>query len=261
MTDAPPAPSSSSSSSSGLACLSLGCDVLFTDMADILPYTEGNIRRNHAALVQHRATLPSSPSSSPAGPLSRSCCDSSPLWFGPAASLPPRVLHLASRAGQSLCVLCSECVFRTELHRPLAQTLHALLTLHAAAQATASAATTSTTPPPGAAPARCVVLVAFILREPQDLLFVTKACPALGLACSRLPPPALAELLAGAAWSRCPGMELLPANCHLYRVKLLAPPSPPPASDDTPSATSTSSTISSTSTISSSSSSSSSSKP
>lgn len=245
----------------GLACLSLGCDVLFTDLAPLLPFTEGNIRRNCAAVVENRTSAwnrwsqkqleqeqehagPGGGSggscningningsghvdatSLSASSLSRAACDSLPLWFGPRSSLPPRVIHLAAQP-RELLVLCSECVFRTELHVPLAETLHALLTVHTEAQLVERDKHTHAQTEPqleiqrgvlASAPS-CQVLVSFILRETEDLLFISEVCPAHSLAAVRVPSSQLVELLEHCSWSS--SADVLAANCHFYSICL-----------------------------------------
>ena len=56
---------------------------------------------------------------------SRSCIDTQPLLFGDVAALGAAGSRLAAMAPFDL-VLCSDCVFRTELHEPLARTLREL---------------------------------------------------------------------------------------------------------------------------------------
>ena len=184
---------------------------MFTDTEDILTFTEGNIRRNYQVIVNNRSMTSSTHKSASDGvdhaELSRSACDTTPLWFGPLDSLPPRVVHLAS-SSSDLCVLCSECVFRTELHKPLAQTLHALLSLHSLAQTECSGCSS------------CMVIVGFILREQEDLLFISQACPEHGLTASRVPSSSISSVLQYAPWASMSDKDLLPQNCHLYEIQL-----------------------------------------
>jgi hypothetical protein len=215
----------------GLACLSLGCDVLFTDLTALLPYTEGNIRRNCATVVQSRARVVAQHvsecdservsecvSECVRAELDRGSCDTAPLWFGPVDTLPSRVVHLASRRAHSLCVLCSECVFRTELHTPLAQTLHALLSLHRDAQKECASECVSECA--SECVSECVsatVMVGFILREHEDMRFITHSCVEYGLLTARVPPSEITDLLVHAAWN---STDLLPHNCHVYSITL-----------------------------------------
>lgn len=174
----------------GLACLSAGCDVLFTDVEAILPLTEDNIRRNCPPIVQSRQR-PRDGLQPCCAALTRRSCDTCPLWFG--RDLPSRVLEVCGAAAD-LLVVCSDCVYRPELHAPLAQTLFQLLSEGVGA-----------------------VMVGFILREHQDLGFVSQACPEEGLQATRLSTGVLREALRDAPWQPC---SSLAEHCHVYDIAL-----------------------------------------
>lgn len=187
----------------GLVCLAKGCDVLFTDLRSVLPFVEGNIRLNHAAVVAARAPLRAGagltepgltePGLSSGPGLSRSSCDTQELVFGEALSC--RVVAMQPFE----LVICSDCVFRTDLHEPLGQTLKLLLS------------------GPSTESARCRCIVAFVLRDPLDMNFFHTTCPRLGLNAIAVP---VGELIRDAPWynpHKEPGLTEL---SFLYEITL-----------------------------------------
>ena len=96
----------------GLACVALGCDVVLTDLAKVLPLLEANLRLNAPALTAARRAAG-------AAPLSRGSCDTLPFAF--AAALPPRLAALAPWD----MVLCSDCLCEPQTEPQAApQTAH-----------------------------------------------------------------------------------------------------------------------------------------
>ena len=164
----------------GLACAALGADVLFTDLAKVLPLTEANLRLNVAALSQAR-------SDANASPFSRASCDTVAYEF--SALMPPRldamVQELPARPGM---ILCSDCLFWQSLHDPLALAIAGILRTGTAA---ATAAGVDDAGAPVAMMPRCAV--AHQRRNEEDGLFFTRSCPAHGLRCVASP---IDELLA-----------------------------------------------------------------
>lgn len=131
----------------GLAAFAAGWDVVFTDVAAVLPSTRRNIEVNAAACGR--------PLNDP-NALDLLAFD----WNGP---LPDRVALLAPSFAT---IVVSDCLFRATYHAPLARTLAALLA--------------------AAGPAAPEILVAFQLRDDADLLFFTHALPYFGLRGDRI---------------------------------------------------------------------------
>lgn len=219
----------------GLACIGLGCDVLMTDLARVLRFTEANLRLNHDAVVAARhLAVPGSCGAigveaaewaagvevetemKPALPpcqeplaLSRTACDTAVFEFG--STLPPRLAAFAPLD----VVMCSDCLWNSELHEPLACALAALLgsrgagvcasggvkggstdgaTQHVATEAEAVVGTM------GASlrrPPRCVV--AFQKRSHEEDLFFKEVCPRHGL---HGEPAHVEELLSTMRWDK-----------------------------------------------------------
>ena len=154
----------------------------------------GNTRLNHAAVVAARATL--GPGHGPrAHGLSRSSCDTQELVFGDALSC--RVLAMQPFQ----LVICSDCVFRTDLHEPLGHTLKLLL-------GGSSSESES---------ARCRCIVAFVLRDPTDMEFFRTTCPGLGLKAVAVP---VAGLIRGAPWHDPNEEPSLTELSFLYEITL-----------------------------------------
>jgi len=94
----------------GIACAALGCDVLLTDLAPVLPFAAANARRNAGAA---------------AGAAGRGACETAELAFGAGVE---RATRVAAAVAEGIdVVLCSDCVFKPELHEPLARSLATLL--------------------------------------------------------------------------------------------------------------------------------------
>lgn len=169
----------------GLACISLGCNVLMTDLASVLSYTEANLRLNHDAVVAQRTlqALESGALDSSAGQsggkhtLSRTACNTEVFEFG--SKLPPRIVEQAPFD----VVMCSDCLWQEELYEPLASALAAIL-----------AVSTATTPTPAT---RCVV--AFQRRSYDEERFFTENCPRHGLRAEAAP---IEGLLSTMKWPR-----------------------------------------------------------
>ena len=147
----------------GMTCLALGAAVYFTDLAEVLPFVEANVRLNGDRISTLRARAGHAP-------LSRSSCDTEAYRFGrqSAASASQSRLASLARAPRGFdLILASDCIFRSDLHTPLAQTLRQLFDYDAAGR--------------GSRPisqVRCIV--AFRYREAADLEFFTDALPRRG---------------------------------------------------------------------------------
>jgi hypothetical protein len=141
---------------SGMCALALNYDVVFSDLAVILPFAKRNLELNSERVKALRTGPPNSAGSSvPTGkPPSVDFLELD--WTEP---LPQRVADLSPFS----LVTCSDCLFRTSFHRPLACTLAALL---AAARGAGAGGATQTK-----------ILVAFQLRSPEDLLFFDELAP------------------------------------------------------------------------------------
>jgi hypothetical protein len=183
----------------GLVSLAMGCDVLFTDMEHLLPHVEANIRLNHSSIVQLREErgLPFS------GAISRSSCDTESLLFG--TPLSPRVLAMCPFD----LVLCSDCVFREELHDPLGYTLQQLLIQNKAHQATSPMDNKSHL-------GKCVV--SFLKREPFYSNFVDNTCMKYGLKVSRCAD--IRSLYDDVSWCTAADAAALDDNFQMYDISL-----------------------------------------
>lgn len=120
--------------------------------------------------------------------LSRSVCDTAVLKFGAESSL--RVQAMAPFD----VILCSDCLFRADLHPLLGDTIAKLL------QESGSQA-------------RCVV--AFVLREGFEHEFFSKTCPSLGLSAYRVEVD-----VSDALWRRDHDSEGLEHCSFVYEVAL-----------------------------------------
>jgi predicted nicotinamide N-methyase len=148
----------------GMTCLALGASVHFTDLAEVLPFVEANVRLNGDRISTLRARAGHAP-------LSRSSCDTEAYRFGrqSAASASQSRLASLARAPRGFdLILASDCIFRSDLHTPLAQTLRQLFDYDAAGRGSRPSSQV-----------RCVV--AFRYREAADLEFFTDALPREGL--------------------------------------------------------------------------------
>jgi predicted nicotinamide N-methyase len=176
----------------GVAALALGCDVLFTDLKPLLPLVETNIRLNSPVVVAARETIDCARISPDyCTSLSRRCCDTEELVFG--AGLPSRTLSMAPFD----FILCSDCVFRTDMHVALATTLRAVLEV-------------------GSGGTRC--LVVFMERDAAiDMCFIDDVCPHHRLRAT--PSASISELIDGAPWNRDAGAaSCLTRNCRLHEI-------------------------------------------
>lgn len=185
----------------GLVSLALGCDVLLTDMGHILPHVEANIRLNHSSVVQIREErgIPSN------GLISRISCDTESLLFG--TPLPPRVLAMCPFD----LVICSDCVFRSELHDPLASTLQQLLMQNELHQTDLHE---DCDLPLG----KCVV--SFLKREEFYSDFVDKSCSKYGLKVS--PSLDIRSLYEDVSWCTSADAASLDANFLMYDISLMS---------------------------------------
>jgi len=212
----------------GIAALSLGCDVLFTDLKSLLPSVEANIRLNGPAVVAAREQAAGGFSGSSSASdtldipgdrayraaLSRQCCDTEELMFGEKL---PR--HAVSMAPFDL-VLCSDCVFRKELHVPLAMTLRSILNLRANSQSATNYECVKNdghyNSPVSQKGCRC--LIVFMLRDKAvDMAFVENVCPQFQLTAT--PFDGIHDLIGNAPWNHDSGAaQCLERNCLVYEV-------------------------------------------
>jgi predicted nicotinamide N-methyase len=129
-----------------LCSLSMGYDVVLTDLASVLPYAQRNVELNCQQLVKIRNQPVS---------LSRNDLDLLPLdWTEP---LPSRILDLCPLI---TFVICSDCLFQNKMHEPLATTLASLFRY-------------------GKSGMKAIVV--FQKRSEEDLLFFTEVLPRAGL--------------------------------------------------------------------------------
>ena len=180
----------------GLVCLAIGCDVLMTDMEIVIGHIEANIRLNHEAIVNSRQLRGRSLN----GVLSRSSCDTEALLFG--IPLTDRVF---SRGPYDL-VMCSDCLFRTELHDPLGHTLRELL------EQNRDVGNSETIRTP-----RCIV--SFFNREAHYMEFIDRTCPLFGLKASRCKD--VQTLYRDVPWCTNMDSALLDSNYHMYDISLV----------------------------------------
>jgi len=143
----------------GLAAAALGCDCTLSDLPPVAPLADANCRRNLRALDAARRARGAPPLAADGAGLEVVALDL-------RAPLPRRVLARAPFAA----VVCSECVWRADLHAPLARTLAALLRAPPAGPPPRGAEAEAAAP---FAPPR--VAVAFRRRFDDDDLFVTSA--------------------------------------------------------------------------------------
>ena len=155
-------------------------------MQGVLGFVEDNVRKNCTAVVARREKAMQGSGAA----LSRSVCDTAVLEFGADNSL-----QVTAMAPFDL-ILCSDCLFRADLHLPLGDTIAKLL------QESRSRA-------------RC--LVAFVLREGFEHEFFSKTCPGLGLSAERV------EIdVSKALWRRDHDAEGLDGRSFVYEVRRTA---------------------------------------
>ena len=143
---------------SGMCALALGWSVIFTDLPVVFPSTKKNVALNTAEILRLREQRECE--------LSPTACDVLELDW--TAALPERIAALSPFH----VVLCSDCIYRLELHAPLAQVLAKLLGLGDHRFDGSG----------------CMIVVAYQHRVPhEEALFFTKALPAAGLQAEDLP--------------------------------------------------------------------------
>mmetsp|Transcript_9485 Transcript_9485/g.11790 ORF Transcript_9485/g.11790 Transcript_9485/m.11790 type:complete len:338 (+) Transcript_9485:162-1175(+) len=140
----------------GLCALSLGYRVVFSDLQSILPSTRRNVELNAARIFDYRGF----------GSLCKETVDV--LEYDWNKMIPERVSELSPLS----LVICSDCLYRRELHESLAKVLQGLLkkdTLHKSGGSDEKDET--------------VALISFQVRSDnkEEFLFFTESLPRVGL--------------------------------------------------------------------------------
>jgi hypothetical protein len=155
-----------------MVALALGWSVVFTDLPVVFPSTKKNVALNAPEILRLRrrerlgGPIHSAPVSDEERELSTTSCDVLELDW--TAALPERIAAMSPFH----TILCSDCIYRLELHAPLAHVLARLL-----------GSGTGSFDGSG-----CMVVVAYQHRVPhEEALFFESALPAAGLRAENVP--------------------------------------------------------------------------